>query len=84
MAGERAAGGAVGVGSAFGFGLCIHRAQARRLPRKGNAGRVYERRPECYSITMRDPLSLAAGLAERLALAALLIGLIWFGVWWAL
>lgn len=33
---------------------------------------------------MIDPLSLASGLAPRLALALALCALLWLGVWWVL
>ncbi len=32
---------------------------------------------------MRDPLSVTAPLAARLALAVVLAALVWLGVWWA-
>jgi hypothetical protein len=35
-------------------------------------------------LRMTDPLALSAGLGARLALAAVLIALLWLGVWWAL
>ena len=37
-----------------------------------------------YIITMMDPLSPLAGLGPRLALAGLLVAVIWLGVAWAL
>jgi len=33
---------------------------------------------------MQDPLSLASGLGARLALALVLVALVWLGVWWAI
>ncbi len=39
---------------------------------------------QCYTVTMIDPLSPAAGAAARLSLAAALLVCLWLAVAWAL
>ena len=40
--------------------------------------------PQCYIITMIDPLSPTAGVLPRLALAGLLLAGVWLAVLWAI